>query len=155
MNRNWTDRILVTLFFVYISWKKACLQNFKVCSKEVIVISSEKKKAEHIKEYAWKSFFFCKLPGWYLPTLLWITYFTDDFQGFSLNEHISVAIFRSCTKCLKIISEIVVYDGWNPEICKWNNRSPRGVYEKGVLKTFTKFRGKHNKQSFLICQGCS
>ena len=40
MNRNWTDKLQVTLLSAYISWKKSCVQTFKDSSGEVIVMYS-------------------------------------------------------------------------------------------------------------------
>ena len=50
----------------------------------------EKMKAKYIKEYIQK--FFGKLAGWHLVTSQRINLFTDNFQGFWLNEHLAMAI---------------------------------------------------------------
>ena len=42
MNRNWTDKLQVKLFFAYISWKNLCSHTFKVCSEETIVMRLRK-----------------------------------------------------------------------------------------------------------------
>ena len=110
-----------------------------------------------------------KLAGWHLPKLLRINFFIDNFQGFWLNEHILIATSRSYKKCLKIVCKIVIlYDGWNLATCTWNKQPAKEVfykkmfwkasqnselntrsshlqvfYQKGVLKNFAKFAGKH------------
>ena len=40
MNRNWIDKLQVTLLSAYISWKKLYVQTFKDSSEEVIVMYS-------------------------------------------------------------------------------------------------------------------
>ena len=42
MNRNWTGKLQVKLFFAYISWKKFCSHTFKVSSEEAIVMRLRK-----------------------------------------------------------------------------------------------------------------
>ena len=61
MNRNWPDKLEVTLLSAYISRKNLCSHTFKVSSKEVILIYSKKMKAKYMKEDLWKSFIFVKL----------------------------------------------------------------------------------------------
>ena len=39
------------------SWKKLCSQTFKVFLEEVIMMHSEKMKAEYMKEDVWNIFF--------------------------------------------------------------------------------------------------
>ena len=45
------------------------------------------------------------IPGWNSSNELRITFFKDNFQGFWLNEHLPMATFRSCIKCLKSTSQ--------------------------------------------------
>ena len=63
MNRNWTDKLHVTILSDGISWKKLCSHTFKASSEEVIMMHSEKMKAKYMKEDMWKSFF-RNLAGW-------------------------------------------------------------------------------------------
>ena len=82
-------------------------------------------KAKYMKQYVLKIFFFfCKFIGWNLAILLRINFFTDNFQGFWLKEHLSMATSRFCTKCLKRTrGRTMVYAGWNPVTCAWNKQS--------------------------------
>ena len=71
-----------------------------------------------------KRFFLCKFAGWNLATLLRINFFTNNFQGFWLNEHLPMATSRSCTKYLKSTCErVMVYADWKPVTCAWNKQS--------------------------------
>ena len=125
-NRNWTSKIQVILLFVFVSWKKECSRNFKTFSEEVILMRCEKMKRKKIKEYMWKSFY-CKLAGWVLPNLLQINFFTDNFQGFWLNEILLLTISRCYSKCLKSTTceIVIVHAGWNSATCIWNDQSPK------------------------------
>ena len=117
MNCNWTGKIQITPLFVYISWKREreWLYNFKASSEEVIVMLSETMNAKYIKSMCKRIFFFCKLAGWHLADSLRIDFFTDNFQGFGLNDNIPMATSRNCAKCLKNTCEInIVYACWNP-----------------------------------------
>ena len=118
-----------------------------------------------------KRVFFCKLAGQHPATSLRINFFTDNFQGFRLNEHRPMAISRSCAKCLKSTCEVVfilyilvkilrlVHETNSfPEVfCKKDvlkkksenlhvntkNSHPKMFCQKGFLKNFAKFIGKH------------
>ena len=115
MNCNGTGKIQITLLFVYISWKRDRLYNFKASLEEVIVMLSETMNAKYIKSMCKRVFFFCKLEGWHHAESLWIEFFTDNFQGFGLNDNIPMATSRNCAKCLKNTCEInIVYACWNP-----------------------------------------
>ena len=50
MNRNWTGKLQVTLLSAYIFWKKLRSHTLKASSKEVIMMFSEKMKAQYMKE---------------------------------------------------------------------------------------------------------
>lgn len=111
-----------TLIFIYISWRKEYLHNFKVSLENVILMRSEDMKVKCIKECV-KKFFFRKLAGWDLTTLLQINFFTDNFRWFWLNEHLRMATSPSHTKYLKSTGKIViVYAGWNPASWTWNKQ---------------------------------
>ena len=57
MNRNWTGKLQVILLSTYISWKKLCLRTFKTSSEEIIVMHSEKMKANIWRRISEKVFF--------------------------------------------------------------------------------------------------
>ena len=57
-----------------------------------------------------------------------------------------MATCRSCIKCLKSTCEIVSYcvsGGWSSATCTWN----KVLYERGVLKHFSKFSDKRKEHS--------
>ena len=102
MNRNWTDKIQVTLLFVSISWKKEYLHDFKASLEEVIVMLSEGNEGNEGKIHK----------GVCLKECRYVNFFTGNLQGFWLKEHIRMATSRSYTTCLKGTCEIVIaYSG--------------------------------------------
>ena len=130
--------------FANVSRKKFCSHTFKASSKEVIVMSSKKMKAKYIKEDMWKSFF-RELAGCHLAASLRINLFTGNFQWTPSNGFLS------------FLYKILEWHQWNsfslfllieilPLLHEISSFS-KVLYERGVLKNFSKFTDKFNKQS--------
>ena len=106
---------------------------FKAFSEEVTVKCSEKMKFD--KEY---------VPcGWNPAILPRLNFFTDNIQRFSLNEHLPKATSRSSTKCMESNCELVFYCVCWFKFCNLYMKQS----SRCVLKSCSKFRGKHKKQS--------
>ena len=79
-----------------------------------------------MKEDVWKSFF-RKFADWHLATSLPINFFTDNFQGFWINEGLQMVSSHSCIKYLKSTCEMLFTGsgGWNSATCSLNKQFPR------------------------------
>ena len=148
MNRNWTGILQGTLFFAYIPWKKCCSHTFRVSSKEVTVMHSEKLKAKYMKEDVWKSFFH-KLAGWLSQLHYELTSSQIIFSDFSkwtpsngyfsilykmLEKHLCNSfLLHQLVKILQLVHE--------------KSSFSEVLYERSVLKNFSKSTDTHKKQS--------
>ena len=98
-----------------------------------------------------KRVFFRKLAGQHPATSLRINFFTDNFQGFRLNEHRPMAISRSCAKCLKSTCEIVfilyILLKILPLVHETNSFAEVFCKKDVLKKKIRKLTCKHKKQS--------
>ena len=118
--------------------------------ESVLIGSSEEVNAKYMKEDVLKSFF-RKLADWHLTSSLRINFFTNNIQGFWLNEHLPVAsntlsfLYNMPKKylgnsfLLYILPEIlqVVH-----EISSFRVFCKKVFCQKGVLKNFPNFPKK-------------